>query len=93
MYRVITSKSLKFLDIAGGDPLQEARIPVQCFTVPAPCSNVEQLLLLLSCEVAVKCDLEAIVVITYYCKSGGWTWGTALYNVRGVGSGSRDVDT
>ncbi len=25
-------------------------------------------------------------------QSGGWTWGTALYTVRGVGSGSRDVD-
>jgi hypothetical protein len=24
--------------------------------------------------------------------SGGGTWGTALYTVRGVGSGSRDVD-
>ena len=28
-----------------------------------------------------------------YCKSGGGTWGTALYTVRGVGSGSRDVDS
>ena len=26
-------------------------------------------------------------------QSGGGTWGTALYTVRGVGSGSRDVDT
>jgi hypothetical protein len=26
-------------------------------------------------------------------QSGGGTWGTALYVVRGVGSGSRDVDT
>ncbi len=26
------------------------------------------------------------------CKSGGGTWGTALYTVRGVGSESRDVD-
>ena len=25
-------------------------------------------------------------------RSGGGTWGTALYTVRGVGSGSRDVD-
>jgi len=25
-------------------------------------------------------------------QSGGWTWGTVLYTVRGVGSGSRDVD-
>ncbi len=25
-------------------------------------------------------------------QSGGWTWDTALYTVRGVGSGSRDVD-
>ena len=25
-------------------------------------------------------------------QSGGGTWGTVLYNVRGVGSGSRDVD-
>ena len=25
-------------------------------------------------------------------ESGGGTWGTALYTVRGVGSGSRDVD-
>ena len=26
-------------------------------------------------------------------QSGGGTWGTALCTVRGVGSGSRDVDT
>jgi hypothetical protein len=26
-------------------------------------------------------------------SSGGGTWVTALYTVRGVGSGSRDVDT
>ena len=26
-------------------------------------------------------------------QSGGGTWGTALYTVRGVGSGSRDVDS
>ena len=26
-------------------------------------------------------------------QSGGWTWDTSLYTVRGVGSGSRDVDT
>ena len=26
-------------------------------------------------------------------QSGGWTWGTVLYTVRGVGSGSRDVDS
>ena len=25
-------------------------------------------------------------------QSGGGTWGTTLYTVRGVGSGSRDVD-
>jgi len=25
-------------------------------------------------------------------QSGGGTWGTVLYTVRGVGSGSRDVD-
>jgi hypothetical protein len=25
-------------------------------------------------------------------QSGGGTWGTALYTVRGVGSGSRDVN-
>ncbi len=25
-------------------------------------------------------------------ESGGGTWGTTLYTVRGVGSGSRDVD-
>ena len=25
-------------------------------------------------------------------RSGGGTWGTALYTVRGVGFGSRDVD-
>ncbi len=25
-------------------------------------------------------------------QSGGGIWGTALYTVRGVGSGSRDVD-
>ncbi len=29
----------------------------------------------------------------YYQQSGGGTWGTDLYTVRGVGSGSRDVDT
>jgi hypothetical protein len=28
-----------------------------------------------------------------YCQSGGGTEGTALCIVRGVGSGSRDVDT
>jgi hypothetical protein len=28
----------------------------------------------------------------YYCQSGGGTEGTALCIVRGVGSGSRDVD-
>ena len=33
-----------------------------------------------------------ICVITYYCQSGGEAWGTALYTLRGVGSGSRDVD-
>jgi hypothetical protein len=33
-----------------------------------------------------------ICVITYYCKSGGGTWGTSLYTVRCVGSGSRDVE-
>jgi hypothetical protein len=26
-------------------------------------------------------------------QSGGGTWGTPLYTVRGVGSGSRDVDS
>jgi hypothetical protein len=26
-------------------------------------------------------------------QSGGWTWDISLYTVRGVGSGSRDVDT
>jgi hypothetical protein len=26
-------------------------------------------------------------------QSGGGTWDTDLYTVRGVGSGSRDVDT
>ena len=26
-------------------------------------------------------------------QSGGGTWDTVLYTVRGVGSGSRDVDT
>jgi hypothetical protein len=26
-------------------------------------------------------------------KSGGGTWGTVLYTVRGMGSGSRDVDS
>jgi hypothetical protein len=26
-------------------------------------------------------------------QSGGGTWGTVLYTVRGVGSGSPDVDT
>jgi hypothetical protein len=25
-------------------------------------------------------------------QSGGGTWGTALYTVRGVGSGSRDIN-
>ena len=33
-----------------------------------------------------------ICVITILLQSGGGTWGTALYTVRGVGSGSRDVD-
>jgi hypothetical protein len=27
-----------------------------------------------------------------HLQSGGGTWGTTLYTVRGVGSGSRDVD-
>ena len=27
-----------------------------------------------------------------HLQSGGGTWGTVLYTVRGVGSGSRDVD-
>jgi hypothetical protein len=36
-------------------------------------------------------------LITHLCnhillQSGGGTWGTSLYTVRGVGSGSRDVD-
>ena len=26
-------------------------------------------------------------------RSGGGAWGTALYTIRGVGSGSRDVDS
>ncbi len=33
-----------------------------------------------------------ICVITCYLKVGVGTWGTALCTVRGVGSGSRDVD-
>ena len=33
-----------------------------------------------------------ICVITILLQSGGGTWGTVLYTVRGVGSGSRDVD-
>ena len=33
-----------------------------------------------------------ICVITYSCKSGGGTWDTTLYTVRGVSSGSRDDD-
>ena len=38
------------------------------------------------------------VIYAHLCNdillsSGGGTWGTALYTVRGVGSGSRDVDT
>jgi hypothetical protein len=37
------------------------------------------------------------IIYTHLCNhirlaSGGGTWGTALYPVRGVGSGSRDVD-
>ena len=37
------------------------------------------------------------IIYTYLCNhihlsSGGGTWGTTLYPVRGVGSGSRDVD-
>ena len=37
------------------------------------------------------------VIYAHLCNhillsSGGGTWGTALYTVRGVGSGSRDVD-
>ena len=37
------------------------------------------------------------VIYAYLCNhillsSGGGTWGTALHTVRGVGSGSRDVD-
>ena len=31
-------------------------------------------------------------MITILLQSGGGTWGTGLYTVRGVGSGSRDVD-
>ena len=36
-------------------------------------------------------------IYVYLCnhillQSGGGTWGTTLYTVRGVGSGSRDVD-
>ena len=38
------------------------------------------------------------VIYAHLCNhillsSGGGTWGTALHTVRGVGSGSRDVDT
>jgi hypothetical protein len=41
--------------------------------------------------------LGYILSIVYLCnhmlvQSGGGTWGTVLYTVRGVGSGSRDVD-
>ena len=37
------------------------------------------------------------VIYAHLCNhillsSGGGTWGTTLYTVRGVGSGSRDVD-
>ncbi len=38
----------------------------------------------------VICLLYRIVGLLL--QSGGGTWGTALYTVRGVGSGSRDVD-
>jgi len=31
-------------------------------------------------------------VITILATKWWWSWGTALYTVRGVGSGSRDVD-
>jgi hypothetical protein len=39
-----------------------------------------------------------VLYYAYLCnhillQSGGGTWGTALYTVRGVSSGSRDVDT
>jgi hypothetical protein len=33
-----------------------------------------------------------ICVITILLESGGGTWVTVLHTVRGVGSGSRDVD-
>jgi hypothetical protein len=32
----------------------------------------------------------SVIYVCYMC--GGGTWGTSLYTVRGVGSGSRDVD-
>ena len=37
-------------------------------------------------------NIIRICVITELLQSGGGTWGTALYTVRGVGSGTRDVD-
>ena len=38
-----------------------------------------------------------MLFMAYLCdhillESGGGTWGTTLYTVKGVGSGSRDVD-
>ena len=41
--------------------------------------------------------LGYLLFIAHLCnhilrQSGGGTWGTALHTVRGVGSGSRDVD-
>ena len=36
--------------------------------------------------------LNVYLCIHILLESGGGTWGTTLYTVRGVGSGSRDVD-
>ncbi len=41
-----------------------------------------------------SCYMYMSVICNHiHLQSGGGTWGTALYTVRGVGSGSRDVDT
>ena len=37
-------------------------------------------------------DIYAHLCNHMLLRSGGGNWGTALYTVRGVGSGSRDVD-
>jgi hypothetical protein len=37
--------------------------------------------------------IHANVMYLIYIQSGDGTWVTSLYTVRGVGSGSRDVDT